>query len=307
MELKKDKNQRLENFFKRKFHKKKEFFVEDKNLNKKETQEKGTEEIKTEAEVIIEPKKEIKVEKEKKKIEFKKFNDKKKIPKSNEVVVSVESLKKNFIVGQNDIEVLRGIDIEIKKGDFAMLVGPSGCGKSTLLHVIYGLEAPTEGKVFIKGDNIWSHNKNWRADFRNSSVGFIPQQAFWLKSLSVLENVAMPAVIGGKKFYQGLERAAEMLEMVGMSDWANHRPYDLSGGQQQRIALARALLLDPWFIIADEPTGNLDQKSGIELMNLIKEFNQYLGLTILMVTHNQEQFKYSNKVIKVVDGRIVQE
>ncbi len=290
MELKKDKKKRLENFFKRKFHKKKEFFVEDKNLNKKETQEKGTEEIKTEAEVIIEPKKEIKVEKEKKKIEFKKFNDKKKIPKSNEVVVSVESLKKNFIVGQNDIEVLRGIDIEIKKGDFAMLVGPSGWGK-----------------VFIKGDNIWSHNKNWRADFRNSSVGFIPQQAFWLKSLSVLENVAMPAVIGGKKFYQGLERAAEMLEMVGMSDWANHRPYDLSGGQQQRIALARALLLDPWFIIADEPTGNLDQKSGIELMNLIKEFNQYLGLTILMVTHNQEQFKYSNKVIKVVDGRIVQE
>jgi len=186
-----------------------------------------------------------------------------------------------------------------------MLVGPSGCGKSTLLHIIYGLESPTEGKVRIYGDDIWSHSKNWRADFRNSSVGFIPQQAFWLKSLSVLENVAIPAVIGGKKFHEGLEKAAEMLELVGMANWAHHRPYDLSGGQQQRVALARSLLLNPWLIIADEPIGNLDQKSGTELMDLIQDLNKNFKLTILMVTHNQEQFKYANKVIKVVDGVIV--
>lgn len=221
-----------------------------------------------------------------------------------EGIVVVENLEKKFIIGDNEIEVLRGIDVEIDQGDFAMLVGPSGCGKSTLLHIIYGLEAPTVGKVYIKGDNIWGHTKNWRADFRNSSVGFIPQQAFWLKALSVLENVAVPSIIGGLKFHEGLKKAAQMLELVGMSEWAKHRPYDLSGGQQQRIALARALLLNPWFIIADEPTGNLDQRSGVQLMDLMKDFNERFNITVLMVTHNSKQYKYATKVFEMLDGKI---
>lgn len=219
-------------------------------------------------------------------------------------IVAVKGLKKHFQVGNNDITVLDGIDIEIDQGDFAMLVGPSGCGKSTLLHIIYGLEAPTEGGVLIKGDDIWRHTKNWRADFRNSSVGFIPQQAFWLKSLSVLENVAIPSAIGGMKYHHGLKKAAQMLELVGMSEWAKHRPFDLSGGQQQRISLARALLLNPWFIIADEPTGNLDQNSGAQLMDLIKDFNERFNITVLMVTHNSKQYKYATKVFEMSDGKI---
>lgn len=294
MELEKNKNKRMDQFFKKvpQSQSKEQSLIVDKE--KKE---------KPEMEEKMEEKKEL--EKEKENIYSKTKLNNKKRHNPNKVVVSVEGVKKSFVVGQNNIEVLKGIDVEIRKGDFAMLVGPSGCGKSTLLHVIYGLEAPTEGVVKIHGDNIWSHNKNWRADFRNNSVGFIPQQAFWLKSLSVLENVAIPAVIGGKKFHQGLEKAAEMLDLVGMASWAHHRPYDLSGGQQQRVALARALLLNPWFIIADEPTGNLDQKSGIELMDLIQDLNEHFELTILMVTHNQDQFKYANKVIKVVDGLVV--
>lgn len=224
----------------------------------------------------------------------------------NEGVVVVNNVKKRFLVGENDIAVLNGVGLKIKQGDFAMLVGPSGCGKSTLLHIVYGLEAPTAGEVFIKGTDIWKHTKNWRADFRNRGVGFIPQQAFWLKSLSVLENVAVPSIIGGLKFHEGLEKAAQMLELVGMSEWAKHRPFDLSGGQQQRVALARALLLNPWFIIADEPTGNLDHKSGVELMDLIKQLNDRFDITILMVTHNPEQYHYATKVFKMLDGQIAE-
>ncbi len=223
-----------------------------------------------------------------------------------EGVVVVSNVKKHFIVGDNNISVLDGVGLKIKQGDFAMLVGPSGCGKSTLLHIVYGLEAPTEGEVFIKGTDIWKHTKNWRADFRNKGVGFIPQQAFWLKSLSVLENVAVPSIIGGLKFHEGLEKAAQMLELVGMSQWSKHRPFDLSGGQQQRVALARALLLNPWFIIADEPTGNLDHKSGVELMDLIKQLNDRFDITILMVTHNPEQYAYATKVFKMLDGQIAE-
>lgn len=221
-----------------------------------------------------------------------------------EGVVVAANIRKKFIIGENEISVLDGVGLKIKQGDFSMLVGPSGCGKSTLLHIIYGLEAPTEGEVFIKGTDIWKHTKNWRADFRNKSVGFIPQQAFWLKSLSVLENVAVPSIIGGLKFHEGLEKAAQMLELVGMSEWAKHRPFDLSGGQQQRVALARALLLNPWFIIADEPTGNLDQKSGVELMDLIAQLNKKFEITILMVTHNPDQYHYASKVFKMLDGKI---
>jgi len=226
-------------------------------------------------------------------------------PGRKKEVVAVEGLTKNFMVGKNKLPVLKGIDLKIKQGDFTMLVGPSGCGKSTLLHIIYGLEHPSEGRVMIKGTDIWSHTKNWRADFRNKSVGFIPQQSFWLKSLSVLENVAIPWIIGGQAYHDGLKKAAKMLELIEMSDWAKHRPYDLSGGQQQRVALARALLLNPWFIIADEPTGNLDQKSGAKLMNLIKDFNERFDITILMVTHNAKQYKYASQVVEMLDGKIV--
>lgn len=221
-----------------------------------------------------------------------------------EIVIRVVGVKKNFIVGEQDIPVLMGIDLEIFRGEFVLLVGPSGCGKSTLLHTIYGLEEPTIGTVFIDKDDIWSQTKNWRANFRNQHIGFIPQQPFWIKSLTVIENIAIPAVIAGKTFAEGIEIGAKLIELVGMGEWANHRPYDLSGGQQQRIALARSLLLDPKFIIADEPTGNLDRAAGEKLMQLLLDISEQFGITILMVTHNMDQYKFGSRIVNMVDGQI---
>lgn len=219
--------------------------------------------------------------------------------------IKVEGIKKNFKVGSTNIPILHGIDFEIEKGEFVLLVGPSGCGKSTLLHIIYGLEEPTEGKVTIDGFDIWKYTKDWRANFRNKDIGFIPQQPFWIKSLSVLENIAIPAVISGMNFHEAWPRASELIELVGMKEWAKHRPYDLSGGQQQRIALARSLLLNPHIIIADEPTGNLDQKAGEELMTLLADINKKLDLTILMVTHNPSQYKFGTRIIDMLDGKVI--
>jgi putative ABC transport system ATP-binding protein len=223
------------------------------------------------------------------------------------IAVKIKGIKKSFRVGENNIPVLFGIDVDIYKGEFVMLVGPSGCGKSTLLHTVYGLEEPDEGNIIIDSEDIWSHTKNWRAQFRNERVGFIPQQTFWIKSLSVIENMAIPSVIAGESFHSGIEKAAKLIELVGMSKWADYRPYDLSGGQQQKIALARALLLNPSFIIADEPTGNLDQKAGDDLLTLLNEINIKFDITILMVTHDQDQYKFASRIIKMIDGKITED
>jgi putative ABC transport system ATP-binding protein len=225
--------------------------------------------------------------------------------KNREVAIKVTGVTKNFLVGGKEIPILYGVDFEIYKGEFVLLVGPSGCGKSTLLHIVYGLEPPTAGTVFIGDEDEWIHTKNWRANFRNINIGFIPQQPFWIRSLTVIENIAIPAVISGQSFHDAIQKAAKLIELVGMGEWADHRPYDLSGGQQQRVALARALLLDPKFIIADEPTGNLDQKAGGKLMELIQNINEEFQITVLMVTHNTDQYKFGSRIIQMVDGKIV--
>lgn len=224
--------------------------------------------------------------------------------KSSEVAIKVVGVTKNFLVGEKEIPILFGIDFNIYKGEFVLLVGPSGCGKSTLLHIIYGLEPPTTGTVFIGNEDEWIRTKNWRANFRNLNIGFIPQQPFWIRSMSVIENIAIPAVISGQTFHAAIQKASKLIELVDMGEWANHRPYDLSGGQQQRIALARSLLLDPKFIIADEPTGNLDQKAGEKLMELLQNINEEFQITVLMVTHNPDQYKYGSRIIRMVDGKI---
>jgi putative ABC transport system ATP-binding protein len=221
-------------------------------------------------------------------------------------VVEIKDVHKEFQLGAATVQILKGINVGISRGEFVMLMGPSGCGKSTLLHIIYGLEPPTKGEVIIEDESIWEHSKNWRAYFRNQNIGFIPQQAFWLKSLTVVENVAISGFIGGRGYGESVERAYKTLQIVGMEEWAHYRPFDLSGGQQQKVSFARAMLLNPNFIIADEPTGNLDQKSGTQLMDLIKEFNQKFGITVLMVTHNPDQVNYASKVINMRDGIIVE-
>ena len=137
-------------------------------------------------------------------------------------VVKVQKVHKQFILGEQTIKILRGVDVDIQRGEFVMLMGPSGCGKSTLLHIVYGLEPPTEGDVYVEDESIWEHTKNWRAFFRNQYIGFIPQQAFWIKSLSVIENVAIPGFIGGKGYRETIERAYKTLEIVGMQEWAHY-------------------------------------------------------------------------------------
>lgn len=225
----------------------------------------------------------------------------------NEIAIKVKGIKKHFIVGGREIPILHGVDFEIKKGEFVLLVGPSGCGKSTLLHIIYGLEAPTEGTVDIGGEDEWSHTKNWRANFRNDNIGFIPQQPFWIKSLTVIENIAIPAVIAGKTFHEGIQIAAKLIELVGMSEWSNHRPYDLSGGQQQRVALARSLLLDPKFVIADEPTGNLDPNTSVGIMKLLDRINRE-GTTVVMATHDAGIVDQMRKrVIELEGGHVIRD
>lgn len=225
----------------------------------------------------------------------------------NQEVIRIEKVFKDFMLGDTIVNVLKEVSFSVNQGEFVMLVGPSGCGKSTLLHSIYGLEEPTSGKIWIDNLDIWERSKNWRADFRNRYIGFIPQQSFWIKSFSVLENIAIPATIKGESFSSALERASKLIQLIQIEHRSNNRPYDLSGGEQQRVAMARALLLNPKFIIADEPTGNLDQKSGEDLMNLFKEFNNLFNITILMVTHNPNQYKYCTKLVEMVDGRIIKE
>ena len=158
-----------------------------------------------------------------------------------DVVVDIEDVYKDFILGGNKVNILKGINVKIKRGEFVMLMGPSGCGKSTLLHIVYGLEATTKGTVYVEDEDIWRHSKSWRAFFRNQYIGFIPQQAFWIKSLSVVENVAIPGFIGGKSYRESIKRAYKTLEVVEMEKWAHYRPIDPSGGQQQKVAFARSL------------------------------------------------------------------
>lgn len=283
------------------------FHLSRKNKDKKEEKKILTEEGASKKELPAQEKKDPALPKK----EIEEFFEKEYLSRQenqgSEEVIRIENVTKDFILGETVVRVLKNVSFTVDQGEFVMLIGPSGCGKSTLLHAIYGLEEPTSGKVWVDGLDIWSKSKNWRADFRNRYIGFIPQQSFWIKSFSVLENIAIPATIKGESFSLALERAAKLIRLVQMEHRSDNRPYDLSGGEQQRIAMARALLLNPKFIIADEPTGNLDQKSGQELMELFKEFNRRFNITILMVTHNPDQYKYATKLVQMVDGQIIGE
>lgn len=224
------------------------------------------------------------------------------------VIIQVKNIFKTFHVGDQDVVVLKDVSFEVGQNDFCVIFGPSGCGKSTLLHTILGLEAPTKGVcIFLSKDLYADMSEDQRSDFRKSHIGMVYQQPNWIKSLTVLENVAFPLVLMGKPKAENLEKAKSMLEVMGMSDWMNYAPTELSSGQQQKIALARALVTDPEVIIADEPTGNLDFESGQELMRLLVKLNKEQGKTILMVTHDLEYLKFAKTVVKMFNGMIAEE
>ena len=219
-------------------------------------------------------------------------------------IIEVTDVVKVFRVKTQDVEVLKTINLEIKEGDFTIIFGPSGCGKSTLLHVILGLEEPTSGDLTFFSRHLYHFSEDERSEFRKQNIGMIYQQPNWIKSLSVIENVAFAATVSGIGKNEAAARAKKMLELVGMANWADYYPTELSSGQQQKVSLARALITEPKVIIADEPTGNLDHKSGIDLMNLFQQLVKQ-GKTVIMVTHDINNIDYASTVIQFFDGRIV--
>ncbi len=222
-----------------------------------------------------------------------------------EVQIKVQNVKKIFRVGTQEIEILKDISFEINKGDFAVISGPSGCGKSTTLHTILGLEVPTSGKVMFFDQDLYNNtNEDDRSIFRKRNIGMVYQQANWIKALNVRENVSFPLTLLGISKHEAFSKAIQVLTELGMANWAEYVPLELSSGQQQRVALARSLVNDPKVIVADEPTGNLDYKSGVEIMELLAKLNQEKQKTIIMVTHDLEYLKYSNKVVRIFDGTL---
>jgi len=222
-------------------------------------------------------------------------------------LLTVKNVKKSFIIGGQNIEVLKGVSLDMNYGDFGVIFGPSGCGKSTLLHTILGMESPSEGEIFFDGVNLYSMSEDEIVTNRKGKIGVVFQQSIWIKSLNVLENVSFPNRLSGMSKKEAEDRAVEVLKEVKLEEWSHHHPTELSSGQQQRVSLARALTTDPIMIVADEPTGNLDTVSGDELMSLLSDLNKKKGKTVLMVTHDLEYLRFANRLYHIIDGLKVEE
>lgn len=229
------------------------------------------------------------------------------MPNGKNGLIEVRQLHKSFWVKGGQVPVLRGIDLTVAEKDFLIIYGPSGCGKSTLLHTILGLESPSEGKVFLFGKDLYRLTNDERADIRRLKVGMLYQQSNWIKTLNVRSNVALPLNLTGLVEEEAETRALGALEQIGLSDWKDYIPTELSAGQQQRVGLARALISDPEVLIVDEPTGNLDRKAGLDLMELLKVLSQKRGKTVIMVTHDLYLLTFATRVIEMSDGMIVKE
>jgi len=220
-------------------------------------------------------------------------------------VIEVQNLTKAFPMGKESLEVLKDINIEIIKGEFVSIMGPSGSGKSTLLYLIGGLDKPTNGDIRVLGNGISVMKDKHESIMRRRDIGFVFQFYNLIPNLSVVDNIMLPILLDGKKIKNYKKDLKEILEIVGLTDRANHTPRELSGGQQQRVAIARALINNPEIILADEPIGNLDSKTGEDIMNLFKTINKEKGKTIVQVTHSEKSAAYGNRIIRVMDGMII--
>ncbi len=218
-------------------------------------------------------------------------------------MIEVSDVTKSYIIGGNQINALDSVSLEISEGDFIAVTGPSGSGKSTLLYTLGGLLTPNTGRILVNESDIYSLNQRQRAKFRRDNVGFIFQTFELLPYLTALENVMLPLSIDGVSSWEQEDRAYNSLEKVGLDERADHKPTELSGGEQQRVAVARGLVNDPKILLADEPTGNLDQKTGDGIMGLLSDLNEE-GQTIVFVTHDISRTGIANKVIGMVDGSI---
>jgi len=222
-----------------------------------------------------------------------------------EVAFRAVDLTRSFAVGENQIDALRGINLEVTKGQFVALVGPSGSGKSTLLNLVGGLDRPTEGQLWVGGVDLSASKEKALIEHRRRRVGFVFQSFNLLPRLTALENVALPLMFSGIAEQERLERARKLLASIGLQERMDHRPNQLSGGEQQRVAIARALVGKPAIILADEPTGNLDSTTGSEIMALLRHLNQVERVTLLLVTHDPEAASFADRVVQLRDGQIV--
>ena len=222
---------------------------------------------------------------------------------TTDAILQLRGITRDFKLGAQTVHVLKGIDLDISKNEYVALMGPSGSGKSTLMNLLGCLDTPTSGSYELNGTDVSSLNDNALAEIRNSEIGFVFQTFNLLPRSTALENVALPLVYAGLSKEERLARAAEVLEQVGLADRMDHRPNQLSGGQRQRVAVARALVNKPALILADEPTGNLDSKTSVEIMKLFDDI-QAAGNTVVLVTHEEDIAQHAERVIRLVDGNI---
>lgn len=225
--------------------------------------------------------------------------------KTREPAIQVKNLYKIFRVGNEKVRALNGVDLTIYKGEFCAIVGTSGSGKSTMLNMLAGLEKPTKGEVIVAGEHLEKMNENQLVKFRREHMGFIFQSFNLLGTMNAIENVALPLTFRGvdKKIREA--KAVEMLKLVGLPKHMKHRPNEMSGGQQQRVGVARALVLDPEIIFADEPTGNLDSKTSAEVLGLMRKVVTEKNQTMVMVTHDNHLAGFADRIFHIIDGKIV--
>ena len=222
----------------------------------------------------------------------------------SDLLLSAHGLRKTYLMGKRSLEVLRGVDVEIARGDFLALRGASGAGKSTLLHLIGGLDTPNAGEIFFAGENLSQFSERRLTDFRNQRVGFVFQAYHLLPELTALENVCLPGRIARLSTGDAKHRAGELLARVGLKDRLDHKPSELSDGEQQRVAIARALINEPVLLLADEPTGNLDSRTGGEIMELLQSLRTEKQTTLVIATHDTKVAAIAPRVIELVDGLI---
>jgi len=226
------------------------------------------------------------------------------VDKMTPPIIQIEQLTKIFSMGENEVRALDGVSFSIDKGEMLSIMGPSGSGKSTLMSIVGCLDVPTSGSYVLDGSPVEKMNDTQLADVRNRKIGFVFQQFNLLSRTSALENVLLPLSYTGMSSRQAREKALQTLETVGLKERVKHHPSELSGGQQQRVAIARALVNDPAILIADEPTGALDSKTGAEIMELFQSLHRDLGQTVIMVTHDSFIARHTNRIIHLVDGHI---
>lgn len=218
-------------------------------------------------------------------------------------IIHLEEIRKSYFLGKQELKVLKGISLEIFKNEYVALMGPSGSGKSTLMNILGCLDSPTSGRYVLNNQDVSKMDDNDLADIRNKEIGFVFQQFNLLPRMTAAENVALPMIYGGVSKKERMERAMEMLERVGLADRSHHKPNELSGGQNQRVAIARALVNNPSIILADEPTGNLDSKTSVEIMHIFDKI-QAEGNTVVLVTHEEDIAQFAHRIIRLRDGII---